>query len=456
MSFYDTYTNSAFDAKPYSLTEINPAKIPTWGETTGGNVGGPLRIPHIYDGSDRTFFFVNFESNWTRSAVDQFSTVPTAFERANPGDFCDVPGVQIYVPADPSAPFGARTLANSGGCQIPTASLNSTALQLLQFYPQPNVPGAGLVDNYHLQTRVPTQNTRINTRILQTISPKLNARVVYAFSEAANHAFQSFPSLESNSSTRGQSVTLGLTENFSRAWINDSQLIYSRNRARNLNSFANVDNVSGDLGISGISSAPIDYGLPQLSVTNYSGLSDAPPSLTRNQSYRFVDGLTNLRAKHTLTMGIEIRRIENNTFTDATPEGQFSFSNLMTAELNSSGNPITPAAGMLNGYDFASFLLGLPSATNVRFGTPSSYFRSWAYIGYFTDDWRARPNLTLEWGLRYEAFTPPSELCDHFSNLALNSTFTEATVVVPAQTSSCGTPLTSSTGVVQKLVADSR
>ncbi len=449
MSFYDTYSNSAFDARPYSLTQINPPKIPTWADTIGGNLGGPLRIPHIYDGSDKTFFFVNFESGWTRSAVDQFSTVPSVFERQNPGDFCDVPGLQIYVPTDPSAPFGTRTLANNGGCQIPSGMISNTALQLLQFIPEPNVPGAGLLDNFHLQTRVPTQNTRINTRILQTISPKLNARVIYNFSQAASHAFQSFPSLESNSGTRGQSATLGLTENFSRAWINDSQLIYSRNRVLNLNSFANVDDVSADLGITGISNAPIDYGLPQLNFTNYSNLSDAAPSLIRNQSYRFVDNVTNLRAKHTLTMGAEIRRIENNTFTDATPEGQFSFSNLMTAQLDSNGNPIAPPAGTLNGYDFASFLLGLPSATNVRFGTPSTYFRSWAYIGYFTDDWRARPNLTLEYGIRYEAFTPPSELCGHFSNLALNSTFTEATVVIPAQTSSCSTTPAASTGVAQ-------
>lgn len=448
-SFYDTYSNSVFNAKPFTLTQINPPKIPTWSDTTGGNLGGPLSIPHLYDGSDRTFFFINFESGWNRNAVDQFSTVPTAFERANPGDFCDVPGVQIYVPTNLAAPFGARTLANNGGCQIPSSMINSTALQLLQFFPEPNVPNAGSVDNFHLQTRVPTQNTRINTRVLQTFSPKVSGRIVYNFSQAASHAFQSFPSLESNSSTRGQSVTLGLTENFNRSWINDSQLIFSRNRVLNLNSFANVDDISADLGITGISTAPIDYGLPQLSFTNYSSLADAAPSLTRNQTYRFVDSVTNLRAKHTLTMGAEIRRIENNTFTDQTPEGQFSFSNLMTAQLDSNGNPITPAPGTLNGYDFASFLLGLPSATNVRFGTPSSYFRSWAYIGYFTDDWRVRPNFTMEWGVRYEAFTPPSELCGHFSNLSLNSTFTEATVVIPAQTSSCNSAPVSSTGVLQ-------
>ena len=60
----------------------------------GGNVGGPLRIPHIYDGSDRTFFFINFDGSWARNPVDQFSTVPTAFERQNLGDFCDRPGTQ--------------------------------------------------------------------------------------------------------------------------------------------------------------------------------------------------------------------------------------------------------------------------------------------------------------------------------------------------------------------------
>ena len=150
--------------------------------------------------------------------MNQFSTVPTVFEHENPGDFCDVPGVQIYVPTDPSMPFGNRTLANNGGCDIPTSMLNSTSQQLLQFFPFPNVPNAGLVDNYLLQTRVPTQNTRINTRVLQTISPKLNARVLYNISEVANHAFQSYP-LRSRAGpgTRGQSATLGLTENFNPA-----------------------------------------------------------------------------------------------------------------------------------------------------------------------------------------------------------------------------------------------
>ena len=138
--------------------------------------------------------------------------------------------------------------------------LNSASLGLLQYIPLPNVPG--LVDNFHLQTSVPTQQDRFNARLLQTISPKLNARLIYALSDSSNHAFQSFPDLESDVSTFGQSVTAGLTENLSRQWINDSQFIFSRNRVQTLNNFAYSQNVAGDLGITGVSAAPIDWEVP--------------------------------------------------------------------------------------------------------------------------------------------------------------------------------------------------
>src|ERR1700724_1926568 len=145
-SFYNEYSNSVFNARPYSLTQPNAPKIPAWNERIGGNLGGPLVIPHIYDGHDKTFFFVNFDGAWARNAVDQFSTVPTLFERQNLGNFCDR-GAQLYIP-NPSNLTGPRTPV---GCQIPSnVPLNPAALGLLQFIPQPNLPG--LVDNYHLQT----------------------------------------------------------------------------------------------------------------------------------------------------------------------------------------------------------------------------------------------------------------------------------------------------------------
>jgi Carboxypeptidase regulatory-like domain len=425
-SFYNEYSNSVFNARPFSLTQPNAPKIPSWSEQIGGNLGGPLVIPHIYDGHDKTFFFVNFDSTWARNAVDQFSTVPTLSERQNPGDFCDR-GAQLYIP-NPADLTGPRT---SVGCQLPTSMLNPTALGLLQFIPEPNLPG--LVDNFHLQTRVPTQQDRLNARVLHTISPKLNARVIYGFSQSTNHAFQSFPGFESDVATRGQSVTLGLTENLSRTWINDSQLIFSRNRVQTLDNFAFTDDVAAALGITGVSTAPIDWGPPQLSFNNFTRAATAAPSLVRNQTYRLVDAVTYMLPKHTVTFGAEVRRIENNTDTDQTPEGLFTFSGLTTALIGANGQEVRGT-----GLDFADFLLGYPDSTNVRFGTPSSYFRSWGAVGYVSDDWRARSDFTLQFGARYEFFTPPTELYGHLSNLDFDPTAAQVAVVLPGQVAPFG------------------
>jgi trimeric autotransporter adhesin len=420
-SFYDEYGNSVFNARPYSLTQPDAPKIPTWSERIGGNLGGPLVLPHLYNGQDRTFFFVNFDGAWTRNAVDQFSTVPTLSERQDPGNFCER-GAQLYVP-NPSDLAGPRT---SVGCQIPSSLLNPAALGLLQYIPEPNLPG--LVDNYHLQTRVPTQQDRLNVRVLHTISPKLNARMMYGFSQSTNHAFQSFPDFESEAATRGQSVTLGLTQNLSRKWINDSQLIFSRNRVETLDNFAFTTDVAGSLGITGVSTAPSDWGVPQLSFNNFTRAAPAVPSLVRNQTYRFVDAVTYMLSKHTLTFGAEIRRIENNTASNPTPEGLFTFTGLVTSLIGPNGQAVRGT-----GFDFADFLLGYADSTNVRFGTPSNYFRSWGSAGYISDDWRVRPNFTLQFGMRYEFFTPPSELYGHLSNLDFDPAISQVAVVIPGQ-----------------------
>jgi trimeric autotransporter adhesin len=417
-SFYNEYSNSAFNARPYSLTQPNAPKIPSWSERIGGNLGGPLVIPHLYDGHDKTFMFVNFDSTWARNAVDQFSTVPTAAERG--GNFCDR-GAQLYIP-NPADLNGPRTPA---GCDI-SSYLNPTALGLLQYIPEPNLPG--FVENYHLQTRVPTQQDRLNARVLHTISPKLNARVIYGFSQSDNHAFQSFPDFESDVGTRGQSLTLGLTQNLSRSWINDSQLIFSRNRVQTLDNFAFTTDVAAALGITGVSTAPIDWGVPQLSFNNFTKAAPAVPSLVRNQTYRFVDAVTYMLPKHTLTFGAEVRRIENNTNSDQTPEGLFTFSGLLTSLIGPNGQPV-PGTGL----DFADFLLGYADSTNVRFGNPSDYFRSWGTAGYVSDDWRARSDFTLQFGVRYEFFTPPTELYGHLSNLDYDPATVQAAVVVPGE-----------------------
>ncbi len=141
-SFYNRYENSVWDAKPYSITG-NPVPKPShYDERFGGNLGGPLKIPHIYNGSDKTFFFVNYQHETQSSALDTYSTVPTAAERT--GNFCGL-GITLY---DPFSNFTGPRTPLGNGCQIPT--INTAAAGLLAFYPMPNLPGT--VQNYLLQT----------------------------------------------------------------------------------------------------------------------------------------------------------------------------------------------------------------------------------------------------------------------------------------------------------------
>ena len=418
ISLTNDYSNSALNARPYNLSGGTSPKIGSWQEGLGGSLGGPLRIPKLYDGSDRTFFFVNYDMNRGRAAVDQFSTVPTLAERA--GDFSER-GAQLYDPF--SNLSGPRT---SWGSVIPSGMLDPAAVGLLLYIPAPNRPG--LLQNFYFQDRVPSATDRLNVRIQHTLSPALHLDVNYSLQQGKNHSFTSFPAFQRDGSTRGQSLTLGLTQNWSRAFSNSTQFFFSRNRNRSLNQLAFVQDVAGMLGITGVSANPIDFGVPQLNFTNFTDANDPVPSLTRNQTFRLTDTVRIQRTRHTITTGFEVRRMENNAFSNPTPRGSFTFSGAQTSQHDAAGAPIGGT-----GLDFADFLLGLPAATNLRFGTPSTYFRSWAYAAFVNDDWRVAPFLSLNYGLRYEAVTPSSEKYGHIANLDVSPGFSQAAVVVPGQ-----------------------
>ena len=179
ISLTNDYSNSALNARPYNLAGGDSPKVGSWQESFGASLGGPLRIPKLYDGSDRTFFFVNYNLNRGRTAVDQFSTVPTLAERQ--GDFSDR-GAQLYDPF--SNLSGPRT---SWGSAIPSGMLDPAAVGLLQYIPEPNLPG--LVQNFHLQDRIPSATDRLNVRVQHTLSSVFHLDVAYSLQEVRSHAF---------------------------------------------------------------------------------------------------------------------------------------------------------------------------------------------------------------------------------------------------------------------------
>lgn len=418
--FYNRYENSVFDAKPYSLTGNQFPKISHYNERFGGNAGGPLAIPHIYNGKDRTYFFANYQHDTEQNPINTFSTVPTLDERQ--GIFC---GTTLYQPfSTPGAPF---PMVSPGCQQVPVSAISQA---LLAYIPAPNVPctaaGCPLTRNYLLQATTPSNTDSVNLHVLHTLNAKFNLNGGYNFNSVREDTLANFLDTAGRESTRNQGFNLSLAHNWSPRLVESASINWSRSRAQILSDNSYVNNVAGDLGINGIATSPIDFGLPLIQFTNSSSLNDPVPSLVRNQTLRFDDSVTWVRAKHTMQFGGEARRIQLNNDSNPIPRGQFTFTGLVTAQEGANGFPLKGT-----GNDFADFLLGFPYNTRVQFGNPSTHFRSWGFALYAQDDFRVSKTFTIQYGIRYDAVAPPVELANQIANLDLNSTATAVAVVTP-------------------------
>jgi hypothetical protein len=434
----ESYTNSVFDAHPYPLNVSESPRIPSYSEQLFANIGGPLVIPKVYNGGSKTSFFVNYSMTRGKNPFDSFASVPTAdFLSGNFSSLLntkvqltDAAGNPIYDaggnPVYKGAIVDPTTHLVFPNNTIPAGRLDNAnskiAQGLLNYIPPPNLPGA--VQNFHLQESLPTANDRIMGRIGHQISPKDSLNGMYFFNSARSNSVSSFPTLTSTMSVRGQNMNLTEIHTLGPRTINTLTANFNRQRSSTLNAFAYKQDIAGDLGIQGISTSPIDWGLPIIQFTNFTGLNDLIPSLTRNQTFRVVDIFLRNVGKHNIRMGGEVRRVQQNLMTDPNARGTFSFSGYTTSNFTANGLPIANT-----GFDFADFLLGLPQTTSVRFGDTSNYFRSWVYSGFLQDDWRATPHLTILYGLRYEHFLPFMEKYGHLADLTFSPGFSSAAVV---------------------------
>jgi trimeric autotransporter adhesin len=435
-AFYDQYANSALNARPYSITGQQFPKISNYNQRFGANLGGPLKIPHVYDGSDHTYFFLNYQHQLIKNGVNAFSLVPTEDERN--GDFCNVAqGFTLYNPySNLSNPSSPRAVLGDG-CHIPAGMVNSAANGLLPYFPLPNIAEqvgpTGQTYNYLLQATTPENSDIVNLHILHTINSKFSLNGGYNFNSQRKNTLGNFLSTAGTESTLSQNVNLALNHNWTSDMVESTGINWSRNRIRILSDNSFVNNIEGALGIMGVSTDPINYGLPGIQFASLGSLNDPVPSLVRNQTARAMEAWTYTHGAHTIRFGGEVRRIQLNTDSDPNPRGRFMFTGQMTSQVDSAGQSLaTPTTQPF--YEFADFLLGLPYNTQLRTGDANTYFRNWEFIGYGQDDWRVTKTFTVLYGLRYTAVTPPIEIYDHISNLDLSPLVNEVLVVTPGET----------------------
>jgi hypothetical protein len=384
------FDNSTFDARPFSLTGQDTPR-PDYNHIQGVFAfGGPIKIPHFIRNGPN--FFVNYQWTRNRNASTGTGLMPDKNERM--GDFSQVlnPQGQPVQLIDPTTRMPLPTPV------IPASEISPQALSLLNYYPYPNFPG-GTQYNYQIPLLGVTHQDSLQTRLNKTIGRKDQLSFMFALQSTRSDNPNLFGFLDT-SNVLGLNVNANWRHHFSPRFFINLGYQFSRSASRFTPFFENRENVSEIAQIAGNNQEPINWGPPTLTfASGFSGLSDGLPSFTRNQTSGMSLDNFWARGRHNISFGGDFRRQEFNLRTQQDPRGTFTFT------------------GAAAGYDFAGFLLGIPDTSSIAFGNADKYFRASTYDSYINDDWRMNPAFTLNFGVRWEYWSPITEKYGRLVNL---------------------------------------
>jgi trimeric autotransporter adhesin len=432
----NNYTVTIGGALPFFKTQTSTRQGTGGAGGPGGRGGGP--------GGQPAWFF-SYGGNRNRSPQDILTTVPTDLERS--GDFSQsyirlstidaatgrqdsvVQPVQLYRNAQDSSSRFTRV-----------TGIDPVAAQLLQFVPRANLPcasNAPCVNNYAIQRSLPTTSDQIQASVMGLrVTSKDTFGANYNVRRGNSLAASIFPGLDSTRTNFAQNVGISGVHTFGRRLMADWRIGLNRTHTESTNAFAYEQDVEGNLGITGVSREPTNWGIPTINFTNYGNLSLAAPSLNRNQTFTVSGAVHRFAGRHSVQVGTDFNRGQHNTRSDSNGRGTFTFTGYATVLLDAQGRQV---AG--TGYDLADFLLALPYSTSRSYVDPavnpygaSVYLRNRAWSVFAMDDWRVRANLTLNYGIRYEYTGPSYERYDRLVSLDATSGFTAVAQVFPNQT----------------------
>ncbi|MFZ0934831.1 MAG: TonB-dependent receptor, partial [Bryobacteraceae bacterium] len=438
--------NSALDARPFSLTGQDTPKAAFAQFRSTGMLGGPLKIPHVLSG-EHTFFTINYQLTRGRNATTATALVPTMDERA--GNFSQAFNAITNAPATIYDPLSGAPFA---GNVIPQYRLNSPALDLLNFYPQPNFPGSS---RYNYQAPIVSINNRtnINSRIIETINAKNQVSGNFAWQGSNSSTPNLFGFTDTNKMT-GINTNASWIYHFTTRLIGTLRYGFSRSATTMTPFFANSENVSAAAGILGSDQAAQFWGPPSLAFSSgIYGLSDGSYALNHNNTNQAGESLIWVRGEHNVTFGGDFRRLDFNQIAQQNARGSFTFTGNMTGLTGANGQ----ASGG-TGFDFADFLLGLPDASSIAYSPSGAdkYFRASWVDTYITDDWHMRGNFTLNFGLRWDFQAPVTELYNRLVSLEVGPDWTTPTPVcatAPPAGSTGSCTLASQAGLPDSLVS---
>jgi hypothetical protein len=366
--------------------------------------GGPVYIPKLYNGRDKTFFFFSYEGQRYRIGNRGYVSVPTDAMRN--GDFSAIASAVKILDPQTGNPNDPTTWQPFSGNIIPASRISpvSKAVEAL-LYPEPNRPGSGtfgVAGNYTFDPGGKFNNDVYSARLDQKISNR-NTMFVRVGRTTTNQDIYPGYLLDGRDGSQidnnpGTTVTIADTENLRPSMVNEARLGFVRLLIAGVSGTPLDANYVGEIGLQGTGnpeSSRFAEGLPAFGFSSFQGTEGTSAYYQAQNTYEGTDNLTWIRGKHTFKFGGDVRRYQvNNLATPFDQTGSFGFDNTIT------------------GFDYASFLLGLPTTTSLATPVPANYPRSTLYGFYAQDDFRVNQKLTLNYGLRYEYQQPWVEKFD--------------------------------------------
>ncbi|MBW4027938.1 MAG: TonB-dependent receptor [Acidobacteria bacterium] len=369
------HQNSAFNATPFgALTKPHIV-----GNDFGGTVGGPVVIPHLYNGHDKSFFFGTYEGFRLPSATPAQYSVPTAQMKA--GNFSQVAGVTPL-----TNPFTGGIYPNY------TVPISTPASKFLQFFPDPNTGNTSAYTpgeiNYIVNQNTAYNSNQFDVRGDQYFGQKALVFARFTWKNINQAQPEPLAVPEGNAIGQDRIFVIAANYNFSANLLNEFRFGFTLDTTGTTNGF-NGTGFATSTGLQGLQNLFYN-GISELDFNYLSSLNaDRLASTTKSRTFQYTDNLSWSKGNHSFKFGLDIRHIEA-----ITPLGFFGADNYGTFAFNQKPN--------FTGQEFGDFLIGTPQATAYDVVTADNDGITQHYSVYAQDDWKATPRLTLSYGIRYE------------------------------------------------------
>jgi len=447
------FTNSALNARDYSVTGQEVSKPNRQSIRSTLTAGGPIKIPHLLT-SNKGTFTINYTLGRARTGTTYSDLVPTDAEKA--GNFAGVTGsnglpVTLY--------NGSTPIPNN---QIPLGSISSVATALLKYFPEPNFTGgtANRPLNYSSSASGRTNSDNVNARLSYTFNTKnqVNGGLQWQRSNSTTPSVfaATIPAWHDLQTNNGVNANANYIYHFNLHVIATTRYTYSKSTQLGTPYWANVANLEGNIGITGTDQLPLNWGPPTLNFqgSGLLGLSDANAKYLHPQTSAVGETVLWVKGAHQFQFGGDFSRRQANYLQQNNPRGTYSFNGAATA--------LNGVASNSSGYDLADFLLGYPDtmALNVANSlsnsqaaalgtatgstlqnllnvqnTPSGgdrYLRTNVYDLFANDQWQIRPTLSVSLGVRWDYQAPSTELYNRLATIDLPASFAIPTNVYNA------------------------